>query len=84
MKESIKLLIFDLDGTLIESHRDILTAVNRTLEHFKISSVSEEEIKKFIGNGVFNCIIQKLSEHGTNDISKAKEIYEIIKTEETK
>ena len=81
MKESIKLLIFDLDGTLIESHRDILTAVNRTLEHFKISSVSEEEIKKIIGSGVFNCIIQKLSEHGINDIDQAKQIYEIIYSE---
>lgn len=81
MKESIKLLIFDLDGTLIESHRDILTAVNRTLEHFKISSVSEKEIKKYIGSGILNFIIQRLSEHGLSDFEKAKQIYEIYYSE---
>nr|BDT26913.1 HAD family hydrolase [Bacteriovorax sp. HI3] len=75
MNKTIKLLIFDLDGTLVDSHQDILNAVNRTLEHFNAPAVSANEAKSFIGSGIFNFIIQRLLEKGIRDFERAAEVY---------
>ncbi len=51
-KTPVDLLIFDLDGTLIESKWDIAHAVNLTLEELGLPRRSEEEIFGFVGDGV--------------------------------
>ncbi|WP_447975133.1 HAD family hydrolase [Nitrospira sp. Kam-Ns4a] len=51
-KELVELLIFDLDGTLIESKWDIATAVNLTLADLGLPRRSQEEIFSFVGDGV--------------------------------
>jgi len=48
----IDLLIFDLDGTLIESKWDIATAVNLTLRDLDLPVRDEEEIFSFVGDGI--------------------------------
>ena len=48
----VELLIFDLDGTLIESKWDIATAVNLTLAELGLPERSQEEIFGFVGDGV--------------------------------
>lgn len=48
----VDLLIFDLDGTLIESKWDIATAVNLTLGELGLPLRSQEEIFGFVGDGV--------------------------------
>ena len=47
----IKALLFDLDGTLIDSKRDIVTQVNRTLIDFGFTARSEAELERGIGSG---------------------------------
>jgi phosphoglycolate phosphatase len=49
--ESLKLLVFDLDGTLIDSAQDLCNSVNATLEKFNRPHLSDELIAKYIGNG---------------------------------
>ena len=49
---SPKLIIFDLDGTLINSSDDIATAANRTLAEMGLPEMSHVEIKDRIGWGV--------------------------------
>jgi phosphoglycolate phosphatase len=49
--ESLKLLVFDLDGTLIDSAQDLCNSVNATLTHFRCQPLSDETIAGFIGNG---------------------------------
>ena len=49
---NIDLLIFDLDGTLIESKWDIATAVNLTLAELGLPVRGEEEIFGFVGDGI--------------------------------
>ena len=44
MKTSNKIIIFDLDGTLIHSIPDMCVAMNKTLEHFKLKSISESNL----------------------------------------
>jgi phosphoglycolate phosphatase len=48
----VDLLIFDLDGTLIESKWDIATAVNLTLADLALPQRSQEEIFSFVGDGI--------------------------------
>jgi phosphoglycolate phosphatase len=49
--DRLKLLVFDLDGTLIDSAQDLCNSVNATLEKFKRPHLSDELIAKYIGNG---------------------------------
>jgi phosphoglycolate phosphatase len=46
------LLVFDLDGTLIDSAPDICAAVNRLLEQNKKTALSDEVIISHIGEGL--------------------------------
>jgi len=47
-----ELIIFDLDGTLIDSSDDIAVAANKTLEELGLPQMSGEDIKARIGWGV--------------------------------
>ena len=49
--EQIKLLVFDLDGTLIDSAQDLCNSVNATLNHFGHAALNDTEIAGFIGDG---------------------------------
>ena len=48
---SPRLLIFDLDGTLIDSRIDLCNSVNATLTHFGKSELPEAVISSYIGDG---------------------------------
>ena len=47
----IKLLIFDLDGTLIDSRLDLIHSVNATLKHFGRPALPGEVIASYVGDG---------------------------------
>lgn len=47
-----KAIIFDLDGTLINSLPDISAAMNRSLEKFGLPTYSEKAYQYKVGNGV--------------------------------
>lgn len=49
--KDIKIVLFDLDGTLVDSCRDIALCVNAALEHFDLPQLPLETIKTFVGNG---------------------------------
>jgi phosphoglycolate phosphatase len=49
--EQLKLLVFDLDGTLIDSAQDLCNSVNATLNQFGHPSLNDTEIAGFIGDG---------------------------------
>src|SRR4051794_23809982 len=45
------LLIFDLDGTLIDSQRDLANAVNETRAHMGMPRTDDETVATWVGNG---------------------------------
>ena len=49
---SVKLLALDLDGTLLDTVRDLGTAANVTLAHFGFPQHPLEAYQGFIGNGL--------------------------------
>ena len=45
------LLIFDLDGTLIDSKLDLVHSVNATLRQMKRSELPDDVIASYVGDG---------------------------------
>lgn len=56
-----KLVMFDLDGTLIETAPEIFDAVNDTLLRFDLTQVSQKQVSDWIGHGTRELLIQALS-----------------------
>lgn len=56
-----KVIIFDLDGTLIDSAPDLILAVNHMLKTLNRKTFSEEKIRSFIGNGTEVLVKRALS-----------------------
>lgn len=57
--QTFKGIIFDLDGTLIDSLADIATAANNVLERFGFSPHPVEAYKTFVGDGV-NVLMERI------------------------
>jgi phosphoglycolate phosphatase len=51
LASSPRLLVFDLDGTLIDSRVDLCNSVNATLAHFGKPELPEAVISSYIGDG---------------------------------
>ncbi|MBI5572969.1 MAG: HAD family hydrolase [Elusimicrobia bacterium] len=54
MKNNFQLIIFDIDGTLVNTLDDIRDSANKVLKHFGIKKASKEKIKHSVGSGVDN------------------------------
>jgi phosphoglycolate phosphatase len=48
---SMKLVIFDLDGTLIDSRQDLIQSVNAMLRHVKHPELPGEVVASYVGDG---------------------------------
>ena len=64
-----ELIIFDLDGTLIDSMPDLTQAINSMLLHFDLTPLTIEEATLFIGNGAV-----KLVERALHQALKPQEV----------
>ena len=47
-----KAVIFDLDGTLLDTLDDLWDSVNHTMDVFSYPRRTREEVRRFVGNGV--------------------------------
>lgn len=56
------LVLFDLDGTLIETAPEIADAVNDTLAQFGRPPVTQQQVNDWIGHGTRTLLIQALAE----------------------
>ena len=54
-------IIFDLDGTLIDSAPDIQNIANKSLTKIGVAPITLEETHLFIGNGIQNFIEQMMA-----------------------
>ncbi len=71
----IELMIFDLDGTLVNSGGDIVASVNYTLESLDIPAKSQEEIFTFVGDGVNKMIERALGKDFRYLFDRAMDIF---------
>jgi len=75
-----KAVIFDLDGTLLNTIDDLANSVNSVLEKSGFPVYSAEEIKHFIGTGFYNLIRLALPEESRDD-STIKKLVEMLREE---
>lgn len=47
----LRLLVFDLDGTLIDSRQDLVQSVNATLQHLGLPQLPEAVVASYVGDG---------------------------------
>ena len=57
------IIVFDLDGTLINSAPDLCNALNQTLEEINIPKISIDEVKEFLGDGALELIKKGISKY---------------------
>ncbi len=69
---NIKAVIFDLDGTLVDSYPGIAASLNETLREFGREPVDLAEVKRMVGRGVENLIRQAV---GDGDLERGVEIF---------
>lgn len=63
---AVRALIFDLDGTLIDSKLDLALAVNATLEYLKRARLAHDRIYSFVGDGAPLLVRRALGEGVTD------------------
>lgn len=72
----IELLIFDLDGTLIDSRLDLANAVNATRRHMGRPPLPNERVYTYVGNGAPILIRRAMGEQATEaEIEEALEFF---------
>jgi len=60
----MKILIFDLDGTLFDTRQDITDAVNHARERYQLPALSLPEITTMVGHGI--SVLAQKAFRGTN------------------
>jgi len=70
------LLIFDLDGTLIDSRLDLANAVNATRRHMGMATLDNERVYSYVGNGAPVLIRRALGDQATEaEVQEALEFF---------
>lgn len=69
-----KLIIFDLDGTLIDSNKDLAVAVNYMRSKFNLPPHDEATIMSFVGNGVAKLVERSIADAPELDFPTCLEI----------
>jgi phosphoglycolate phosphatase len=70
------LVIFDLDGTLIDSKLDLAHAVNATLRHMGRATLANERVYSYVGNGAPVLIRRVMGDSaGEEEVEEALEFF---------
>ena len=74
MLDGVQAVLFDLDGTLLDTVADLHTAVNGMLADLGYPLLPEETVRRYVGRGVKNLVRRSLSggeaEEGAEDASE--------------
>jgi phosphoglycolate phosphatase len=62
--DNLKLLVFDLDGTLADTTVDLSNSMNATLRHFGMEPLPDRTVASFVGNGVPMLLRRSLARSG--------------------
>lgn len=81
-------VIFDLDGTLLDTLQDLCNSTNYALRQSGFPERSLDEVRRFVGNGVANLMRRAVPEGTTAErteacLEKFKEHYEVHKCDLT-
>jgi phosphoglycolate phosphatase len=68
-----RLIVFDLDGTLVDSRRDIAESANATLVEFGASPLEEDAIGRMVGDGAPTLVARAFAAAGRSKPDAALE-----------
>lgn len=68
-----ELIIFDFDGTLIDSVPDLAGAINKMLLHYNLDPLTQEQVVLYVGKGARNLVVKSLEQ-----ATKGREVSEQI------
>jgi phosphoglycolate phosphatase len=71
-------IVFDLDGTLIDSAEDIRAVANRLLAEEDRAPLSPAEVRRFIGNGVSVLVARMRAARGLPDSIHARMLADFV------
>jgi phosphoglycolate phosphatase len=75
MTQTINLIIFDLDGTLVDTKVDIANAINYSLTNVGLKAKNLETITSYIGEGLKNTVHRALDLKHDELLDKAVELF---------
>tara|TARA_B100001059_G_C17796357_1_gene563282 strand:- start:653 stop:1309 length:657 start_codon:yes stop_codon:yes gene_type:complete len=75
MEKLVKSIIFDLDGTLVDTLPDIHAASNEMLKSVNLEPLQSKQVRSFIGNGIDKLIERCLNVYG---VSRSKEAIRVF------
>jgi len=77
----VRLLVFDLDGTLIDSRLDLIHSVNATMRHIGRPELDGDLIASYVGDGAPTLVRRALGDTDTDtDIDKDKDNESLFRT----
>ena len=80
----IKAIIFDLDGTILDTLEDLFLAVNHALKTFNLPLRTKEEVRAFVGNGIENLMMRAAeSAYSPEVLKEFKAYYSVHKNDNT-
>jgi phosphoglycolate phosphatase len=75
MKRAIDLIMFDLDGTLADTGRDLADAVNHTRAHFDLPALADSLVYANVGRGVEHLLRQSLPRESSEHFQKVMQVF---------
>ncbi len=70
-----KTVIFDLDGTLLDTSTDIMQVLNGVLQHFGIEKITAEQTISYIGNGARELVRRAIGEDNACRLDEINDFY---------
>ncbi len=70
------LIVFDLDGTLVDSRSDLAAAANAALEKLGLPRLPQEAIVRFVGDGIDALLRRCLTEVHLSRLETARDLFD--------
>lgn len=89
MNSKYKAIIFDLDGTLLDTSTDLANAVNYVLKKYGFPQRTKEDVVAFTGNGIYELVKKSIEKEICDELfcsimDDFKKYYALHNTDNTK
>jgi phosphoglycolate phosphatase len=72
---NIKLIIFDLDGTLVDSLDDLADATNHMLGQFGMAALTRDDVRLLVGQGARRLVERAMPEANPNQVDEGVKLF---------